>query len=117
MKKSELRQLIKEEIKKILNENIPYRDMEMVIDNPKYLATPYSQATGGRKIDTWEKLIAVLNTFDIYAQMSDDPRALRERNSVASDIRDFLKTYSGDKNWNGLNDTGRKALDIVGIGK
>jgi len=142
MKKSELKQLIREEIYKTLHENtgkshgiegytdkgrkrasgklgeakyIPYEDEEMVIGRPGYLASAYDQAAGGRKIDSWEKLVAVLNSFDVYAEMADGPRAMQKRANAMGGIKNFLSSYNGPKNWDGLNDNGKAAVKKIGL--
>jgi len=132
MKKSEIKQLIKEEIYKILRENqsiggytdggrgdikakylgemdVPYGDADIMLNSPS--ASAYSQVAGGRKIKTWEELIAVLNSFDVDAAMSDDPRTLDKMRKVRQVVKDFVGSYSGEKDWSGLNKTGEIALD------
>lgn len=110
-----LKTLIQEEVRRQLTLRESYRDQEMVINQPNYGSTPYGQAVAGRAIDSWDKLIAVLNSYDIHAEMSDDYRALQRRRDVNAQVKDFLKTYSGPKSWSGLTRTGKSALDIIGI--
>lgn len=110
-----LRRIIQEEVRRQLTLRESYRDQEMVINQPNYGSTPYGQAVAGRAIDSWDKLIAVLNSYDIHAEMSDDRRHLQQRRDVNAKVKEFLKTYSGPKSWSKLTDTGREALGIVGI--
>ena len=83
--------------------------------SPNWGTKPYGQAVSGAAIDAWEKLIAVLNSYDITAQFSDDNRALQDRNGVDRDIRDFLRSYSGPEDWSKLTSLGRDARKKLGI--